>query len=360
MTRSRHGSAARRCQRGVAIIMVMLMVALAIIAVTAMVTGQRLDMYRTANRVVQTQARKLALAGERFAVQQLHKDRTEAARSNTDSFEDDWAISSPPFPVHGGTVAGCVVDLQGRFNLNSLVNDEGKVNDDERQYLRRLLEALDIEPLKSSAIVDWLDRDVNIIDADGAEDDHYSLQEPPYLAANRRMHGVSELKLIKGFNTEDDVEDYEALIPHISVLPAHTTLNINTATPPLIQALADFVTSAEAETLSRWDDESWEDYPVCPEFTAPGSATSTSTADRDPYENMTAFLDEINKNRTQADQSKFENTDLVSLDSQYYEVRIDIELGDSVLSQFSTLSRDDNGIVTVERRVRGDNPLQLR
>ena len=67
MTRSRHGSAARRCQRGVAIIMVMLMVALAIIAVTAMVTGQRLDMYRTANRVVQTQARKLALAGARFA-----------------------------------------------------------------------------------------------------------------------------------------------------------------------------------------------------------------------------------------------------------------------------------------------------
>ena len=80
MIHPRISCGARSLQRGVAIITVMLMVALASVAVTAMWPQQRLDIYRSSNRLVQVQARKLALAGERFAVQQLHIDRRDGDR----------------------------------------------------------------------------------------------------------------------------------------------------------------------------------------------------------------------------------------------------------------------------------------
>ncbi len=350
-------------QRGVAIITVMLMVTLATITVTTMVTRQRLDIYRAGNRQADLQAKKLALGGERFAIQQLHLDRRKAERSNSDSFEDRW-FGSTLVPVEGGTISGCIVDLQGRFNLNSLVDDKGALNVDQRDQFQRLLVVLDIDSLKVAAIVDWLDADSNIIDADGAEDDYYSLRDPPYLAANQRFASVSELKLVKGFNELDDDENrehYELLLPHISALPEVTPININTATPAVIESLAEFVVASKAETLSQWSGASYLEYPECAEPAGQdqSGAEAVAGSDKEIYESTDSFVSEINSEQTGPDDPKFANIDLITIESRYFEVRVDVELGPINIPQFSLVRRDNDGIVTVLQRARGDNLLQI-
>ncbi len=362
-----HRAASAAAQRGVAIITTMLMVTLATIAVTAMVTQQRLDIYRTGNRLANVQLKTLALAGERFAVQQLHLDHRNAERGDSDSFEDDWATPTPPYPIEGATISGCVVDMQGRFNLNNLVGGDGQLNTEQRDVFARLLQALDIDPVKAAAVVDWLDADANIINADGGEDDYYTQLAPPYLTANRHFASLSELKLVKGFNLPDDSEDYETLLPHISVLPVPTRINVNTATPAVLQSLAGFVDAAKADELSHWADESWSGYPKCAPFDSGADETlgvaqntSENTANDDGfYETLDAFIAEINSERTNPDDVKFENEDLIAVQSDYFEVNVAVELDDIDLSQRSLLQRDENGIVTVLLRVRGDNLLQI-
>ncbi|MEM7208136.1 MAG: type II secretion system minor pseudopilin GspK [Pseudomonadota bacterium] len=353
-------SSTARAQRGVAIITVMLMITLAVIAVTAMMTEQRLEIYRAGNRLVGIQAKEMAVIGERVALQFLHVDRREAQRNNSDSLKDEWALSIPPTPTDaGGTVAGCVVDMQGRFNLNSLVDDDGKLDADQRDYLKRLFDVLDIDPIKISAIVDWVDKDVNLVDADGAEDDYYSQRTPPFLAANRRFADVTELKLVKGFDDESGTEDYETLLPHISVLPDATPVNINTATPALIEALIDFVDSGKAESLSRWDDDDWDVYPECRESPLDDNlAALTGSTDKDAFDEVDAFVTDINDGRKD-DETKFVNTDLISIDSRYFEVRVDVVLGQLQLPTFTLMQRNDDGIITVLKRASGNNLFQI-
>ena len=359
--RLRANKRSKHRQRGVAIITVMLMVTLATIAVTAMVTRQRLDIYRAGNRYANVQAKKLVLAGERFAVQQLIIDQKENQRSSSDSFEDNWDNPTPPFPVAGGTVEGCIVDLQGRFNLNNLADIDPTKAQDARAQFERLLDALGISTSKAAAVVDWVDEDVNIVNGDGAEDSYYSQLNPPYLPANRRFTHLSELKLVKGFNEPDDEKDYADLIPHLSVLPESTPLNVNTATPPLMRSLISFVDDTLAENLSRWDDDAWEDYPECGEVVLPGQASIAASGSNgsDIYEEVTAFETEINSGRDKTKPPIFDNTDLVDTKSKYFEVRIDAELGDIKISQFSIVRRNSDDTVTVLQRVRGDNLLQL-
>ena len=69
-------------------------------------------------------------------------------------------------------------------------------------------------------------------------------------------------------------------------------------------------------------------------------------------------MTEINSDRTEDGQSKFEKEDPITVSSSYFEVRVDVELGEIKLPQTSLLFRNTDGIVTVLQRVRGDNLLQ--
>ena len=125
--RNRIGSQTRGVnkQRGAALVTTLLMVALITVTVTSMATKQQRSIQMAQNRQVQLQLRNLAFAGEKFSMAVLRRDRTDGDRSNSDSTEDFWAQSLPPVPVDGATIEGCVIDLQGKFNLNNLIDIEG-------------------------------------------------------------------------------------------------------------------------------------------------------------------------------------------------------------------------------------------
>jgi len=229
-------------QQGVALVTALLVVALATVAAVAMATRLHVDMRRTGNLLHGEQAYAYALAAESWAQVILRRD---ARDSTYDSLDEDWAAALPPIPVEGGFVSGHVTDLQGRFNVNNLVGDDGKPDNNSIEYFKRLLNVLKVDPVLAASLVDWIDADVIATFPGGAEDDTYLLEEPPYRAANRRLVSISELRLVQGFT--DEV--MKALEPHVTALPEVTAINVNTATAEVLLALHENMTEQGVEML---------------------------------------------------------------------------------------------------------------
>ncbi len=233
-----------RGQRGVALVTALLVVSLATMAAVAMATRQHVDVRRTGNLLHGEQAYAYALAAESWALVIMDRDTED---TKNDTLEEDWATALPPISVEGGLVNGVISDLQGRFNVNNLVGEDGKPSVADRDYFKRLLLVLELDPALTNALLDWIDPDIDASYPDGAEDDTYLLNTPPYRAANRPLSSVSELGLIQGFTAEV----MAVLRPHVTALPVHTDINVNTATPEILRALNENLTEADAESLIK-------------------------------------------------------------------------------------------------------------
>jgi len=235
-------------QRGVALISVMLVVAVATIAAVSMASRQYVDIRRSSNIAENDQAYLFALGVESWAQKILVKDLTE---SEIDSLGEDWAMILPPLAVEGATISGRIEDQTGRLNLNNLIK-EGKASTADVALMKRLFEAVGIDAALVSAIVDWIDADEIAIFPGGAEDDVYLAKVPSYRTPNTMMMSVSELLLINGF----DRKTFTMLSPYLTALPKRTTVNINTAAAPVLMALVDGLNKDEAEQLlnDRGDD----------------------------------------------------------------------------------------------------------
>lgn len=346
-------SPTQRQQKGVAVVTVLLVIALATIIIASMVSQQQLDIHREQNESFIQQARSLGISGERFAAAVLFRDVKDASPVNVDSLEDDWAQTLPPVPIDNAAIEGCVVDMQGKFNLNNLVDDAGAVVPLELERFDRLLTTLNIDRTKSQAVVDWIDADVNPMTPDGAEDDYYSGLENPYGTPNSRMVSVSELQLVKGFSPaiEEERADYELLLPHISVLPRPTPLNVNTATPELIDSLSDQLSGLGAD-LSRWDTTAYLDYPECQNLfdleAEEVSGALVENRDLTPYELKEEFVTASGL----ADEDLAPIESLFDVKSQYFQVRIDITTEAVKLVQYTLLAREPDGRTKVIYRSR--------
>ena len=107
-----------RQQRGIAVLTAMLVVAIATILAVELIWGTSLDLRRAQNMLERDQAMQVARGMEILAAELL---RDDAENSDIDSLTERWA-ENYGFPFEGGNVVGRLDDMQGRFNLNSLVN----------------------------------------------------------------------------------------------------------------------------------------------------------------------------------------------------------------------------------------------
>jgi general secretion pathway protein K len=219
-------------QRGVALITAVLIVALATILAVNVAFRGMLDQRRTATLFALDQGLEIALGAEAWAAEFLQRDLQE---SQTDHLGEKWAKPLPPLPIEGGTVAGRLEDLQGRFNLNNLVFADGTTNPEAVKQFERILTALDIEPTWATAMADWIDQDTQPGFPDGAEDSVYTGQNPAYLAANMPITRVSELMVLPGFGAER----FTKLKPYVAALPVGTPLNVCTASGIVLDALSE-------------------------------------------------------------------------------------------------------------------------
>jgi general secretion pathway protein K len=231
-----------RWQRGIALLLAMLIMSLATMTAVSLSSNQQLFFRRTENALYHEQAYQYLLGAEDWGKQVLARD---ANANKTDSKQDDWAKILPPIPVEGGSVGGSIEDLQGRFNINNLADPKDKAALDA---FRQLLDINKIPPDLMNAVLDWLDADQQARFPDGAEDVDYLQGERAYRAANGLMSSVSELLYIKGFT----YQMYETLAPALIALPkSGTPVNVNTASPLVLRMIVKGLSEQDAEELAK-------------------------------------------------------------------------------------------------------------
>ena len=102
--------------------------------------------------------------------------------------------------VPGVMLTAYLEDMQGRFNVNSLVDATGRPNLTQVAVFKALLAAVGLEDKWAGLLVDWIDVDAVPSIPDGAEDSTYLGQTPPYLTANRYITSTTELMALPGFD----------------------------------------------------------------------------------------------------------------------------------------------------------------
>lgn len=224
-----------RKQKGVALLTVMLVVALASILAVGMLESRHNQLRRTNNLMLSDQAQLYALSAEAVAKRLLKDDAQQDSKdqSPTDDLNESWARPLPPYPVPEGQILLHLADLQGRFNVNQLVTG-GAVNQTAVAVFQRLLTQQQIPDNLVWPLIDWIDEDSEPVNSEGAEETYYLREKPAYRTANHHLADISELALIRGFTPEIR----RKLLPFVAALPPEIGININTAPAEVVAALS--------------------------------------------------------------------------------------------------------------------------
>ncbi len=138
----------------------------------------------------------------------------------------EWYLPLPSnlFDV-SGTMYGKLVNERGKLNLNAMVNvnkgDRTQDTKDYQQYNRllTLFRLLEIEEQDAhtclDGIVDWVDGNLST-EPSGAEEDYYrTLDENPYYPRNNLLPSIDEVGLVKGCT----LEIVQKIRPFVTVYP---------------------------------------------------------------------------------------------------------------------------------------------
>ena len=218
-------------QRGIALLTILVMVALATILAATIAKRQTNTSENTGYLMRQDQSLLYAKSAEAFFSELLIQDSDNGG--NIDHLQENWAKPMPAFPVEDGFVSGRLLDESGKFNLNNLLKADGSVDDSARRWFEKLLQRVGLPAELSQAVIDWQDADDETTGAMGAESNYYQGLDPSYLASNTKFHQVEELKLVRGF----EGKNYDLIAPYVTALPEATKINMNTAAPLLLASI---------------------------------------------------------------------------------------------------------------------------
>ncbi len=241
-------------QRGVALLMVLFILALMMILASAMTERTAVMYQHTAVTLDNLQARWYALAAENMAAALLQRDALDSPSQT--NLAQTWAQEGRRFTLDDGEIRATIRDGHACFNLNAINHRTDEAGDGTpypTDVFVRLLALLGEPPLRASQIAaalgDWTDSDGQQR-LNGAEDEVYMAQTPGYLAANQPMQDVSELRLLAGM----DAALYQRLLPFVCVQPDDALqVNVNTLRPSqaalLVALFPGDLTLQEAQQL---------------------------------------------------------------------------------------------------------------
>lgn len=316
-------------QRGVVLLSVLLILALLSALVYQLMSKHALVIAQARQTFAGDQALNYALGGETFARQILYQDWSESGQG-LDTLQEAWAQPLAPFEVDNGFLEVQIRDLNGCFNLNSLLDTAGgRENSDEPerpspaagednpvqnnlQRLKSLLRNQNIPDSVADIWRDWIDADIEITGF-GAEDGDYLLYSNPYRAANRNAGHISELALLKDIEPE-----YVQTLSRLTcVLPvSELKLNVNTASASALASLSPNLSESQMLALT----ESLREYESVAEVTSeyPDLVPASSA---------------------------------LSVTSDYFEIRVRAQVDDSLVETASVLHRDaENGTIRLITR----------
>ncbi len=297
---------ARLKNRGVALITAMLITAITGSLAAGLSWDSALDIRRTMVGLFHEQATQVALGAESWIRIILRDDGID---TEDDHLGELWASELPGLPVDNdsvqGAVTGTVEDLNRRFNVNNLLDGNGEIDKDVLNQFQRLLEALGLDRRFAGIAADWIDVNEEASFPDGAEDSIYTGMIPPYRTYNQSLANVTELAALEGM----DKAKFDVLLPHITALPRGTMINVNTATPAVLQSLGDNLdTSLVEDWLELREESGFLDL-------------------------ATTFENEINA----------EMFAKISKTSNYFQLKAIVQIDTVRLTYYSVLSRSPNG-----------------
>jgi general secretion pathway protein K len=325
MTRERVDVSSANRQRGIALLIALVVLAIAATLSTAMIWDRELDIRRFANIKQGDQALEYALGAEAWAEQILRRDQ-QSNRNNT-NLTQDWAMQLPPLPVEGGSITGNLEDLQGLFNVNNLASSNAAQASAVLLQFQRLLISLNLDPEIANAVHDWVNAGDQPSIPGGAKDDFYTQLAPPYLTAEQPMTSISELLLVKGVTPQV----YSVLLPYVCALPLQPPgsqagtianalqININTAPAPVIASLNTGISISTAEGVIQ-------------------------TRQQQPFQDSSQLLPLLNISGIAP------NLPHLVLTSNYFRLTATVKIGTTEITLYSLLYRDSNNGDTIAIR----------
>jgi len=308
--------ASRRAQRGVALIVAILLVALGTILASAIAYENAMTARRGSGTYAFDESILVAQGAEALAAYGI-RQFYQSDPSHT-YIGQGWDKPVGPMEVVPGIMLeASLEDMQGRFNLNNLVKGDGTPDAVNIAAFTKLLEMLGLETKWAPMMVDWLDTDSVPQSIDGAEDSVYMGQTPPYRTANRYITSASELLALPGFGRDR----YLTLAPYVSALPYKTQINVCTAKDKVLDAFLGSGKTDFSSTSGQLDKNR-----------AQGSSGCFPTV----ANYQAAFSDQ---KQWAAVQSKFSQT------SAYFRLTSFITIGSAEFNLYSLLYRDATGAV---------------
>jgi general secretion pathway protein K len=260
----------KRKQQGVALIIVLLIVAIVSVLATEMGGRLQLQIKRASNIKDNNQAYWYAMGAEQYARKSIQKLMNEDGA--VIHLEQPWNQEFI-YPIEGGGIQAQLVDMQSCFNLNALKVPPAVTGEtsggttllpDPKAAFMNLLDKVQPEipsynqELVRDALADWLDEDDSPQNL-GVEDSEYESRQFPYVAANNYMVHKSELRLINGV----EVPWLRELLKLVCVLPNDSlfSINVNTISEEnaAVLAAATGLTLTDAKSiLASRDSEGFE------------------------------------------------------------------------------------------------------
>ncbi len=213
MTRFRLQGATGR-QRGVALLMVMLLIFAMAVIVTAFAYTMKVEGRLATRTQSESEMEWMGRSGIEMAKWVLSLSRQIPGEQTYDGLNQFWAggvgptnIADNPFEgvslkdiaLGDGTISIEIVDAERYLNINSIATRNP-------QLLELILQicgagASDSADV-SSAIRDWIDPNDDSAMGGGAESDFYRMLNPPYIAKNGPIDDLSELLKIRGISPQ--------------------------------------------------------------------------------------------------------------------------------------------------------------
>ncbi|HVC31089.1 MAG TPA: type II secretion system minor pseudopilin GspK [Steroidobacteraceae bacterium] len=231
------GAAPRQRQRGVALLVAILLVALGTIIAAAMAYDNAMTARRAAASFDFDQALLTAQGAEALAAYGLQQSVSQNAQYIYPG--QRWSQPLQPTEVMPGVMLqASMEDLQGRFNINDLLEQDGNTpNQAAITAFQRLLTMVGLNAKWADYLVDWIDKNSTPMFPDGAEDSVYMEMNPPYRTPNLPVTSTSELMALPGFTRAD----FDKLAPYITALPLGVPINLCSASGVVLDALSGVV-----------------------------------------------------------------------------------------------------------------------
>lgn len=223
-----------------------LLTVLLIVAVVSVVAANALEKMRLANRlgsnaIALEQARGYAMAAETLATTRIGALLARDGARVT--LAGGWSGTPFPLPVPGAIASASVVDGANCFNLNGLVTEQPVgvyvTRPESVAQFARLMRLAGVPSQQGGAIAaataDWIDSDGDV-QREGAEDGRYAGEASGYRTGNTLMSDLSELRAVAGVTPAI----YKQMSRWLCVQPRAgiSRLNVNTLLPEQAPLLA--------------------------------------------------------------------------------------------------------------------------